>query len=52
MSIHELFDKLREEPDWTKEVAILTDDGLRKIKDVVPNIINDTQVFISLEQDA
>lgn len=49
MTIQELFDRLRLEPDWTKQVVILND-GIIQIKDVVPNIINDSQIFLTLEE--
>jgi len=51
MTIQELFDELRKEPDWSKEVAIFVGDSLLKIKSAVPNLINETQLILDVEEN-
>lgn len=50
MTIQELFDQLRKEPDWSKEVVIFTDYDTIKVKGVIPNIMNDNQLLIGIEE--
>lgn len=46
MTIAELFEEIRHEHDWSKTVAVWTKDGPKEIAGSVPNIIDDTQIFL------
>ena len=50
MTIQELFDQLRREPDWSKEVVVFTEYDTVKVKGVIPNIMNDTQLLLEIEE--
>ena len=51
MTIQQLFDELRLEVNWQKEVVILTPAGTKNIVSVVPNIINDTQFMLECNEE-
>lgn len=51
MTIYQLFEELRKEPNWNKEVCVLTDGRYVPVRDVVPNIITDDEIFITVKED-
>ena len=50
MTIQELFDELRKERDWSKEVVVFTNRGFTPVIDVCPNLI-DNQLLISVKEE-
>ena len=47
MTIQQLFDELRKEPDWTKKVVVTIENDFKELKSVVPNIITDDAIILS-----
>lgn len=50
MTIQELFDELRREPDWTKEVVVMCDGDFIPVSHIVPNIIDDENLIIGIDR--
>lgn len=50
MSIQELFDELRKEPDWTKEVVVMIDDNFVPVSRVVPNLLDVDVLILRLKK--
>lgn len=51
MTVHELFEELRKEPDWSKEVVVFIGSNLKPVSSVIPNLINDSQLLLSVKED-
>ena len=50
MTIRELFEAMRLERDWDKEVVIMDEDGVTfDVSRVMPNIILDDKLILSID---
>ena len=50
MTIRELFEAMRLEKDWDKEVIIMDDNGVTfNVSGVMPNIIFDDKLILSVD---
>lgn len=50
MTIQELFEEMRKEPDWSKEVVIFKGYDVIPVNNVVPNIMNDEQFLLEVKE--
>lgn len=51
MTIQQLFDELRKEPDWTKEIEVMVGDDFIPVTRVVPNLLDINVLILKLKEE-
>lgn len=51
ITIQELFDELRKEPDWTKEIEVMVGDDFIPVTRVVPNLLDINVLILKLKEE-
>lgn len=50
MTIQELFDELRRERDWSKEVRVAVNGDYIPLDHIIPNLMNDDYIILGTEE--